>query len=208
MPDRAKTLCWLEGIPEEFWIFDPYRNCFMLSVLTKNGGSKKADMEHYNQKSPVENFSWVHFVPDFIREYFEKNIFNWTKTRSRIVICKTMAGGENPVHIDCCPETFDTIQHKLRIVIQGASDTLYFETRDGKIHAPRTQKPFIMDGSWPHGMINNSHLCKYTLCFGSPWTHSECYPGLDILLSVENKKMPECYEKYFHPRFKYDTVLA
>ena len=200
--DRARTLLWLDGIPDEFWVQDPYRKCLMLPVLTRNGGSRESDLLQFHVETPLEEFSWVHFTPDFIRKYFEENIFNWTKTKGRIVICKTAPGGENPVHIDCFPETFNTLQHKLRIVIQGASDTLYFETRDGKIPAPQTTKPFIMDGSWPHGMINNSSSFKYTLCFGSPWTHSDYYPGLNTLLSSEGKKMPECYEKYFHPRFK------
>ena len=109
---------------------------------------------------------------------------------------------QNPVHIDCSPKMFNVTQHKFRIVIQGCSDTLYFKTRKGKIWAPLTNKPFIIDGSWPHGMINNSKHPKYTLCFGSPWSYSDSYPGLNPLLFVNKNDLPGSYYKYFNPKYK------
>ena len=197
--DKDRVTKWLAKVPDNCWLFDTYRQCFMLPLMTRNGKAKRADMLQHNVQTNIIKFSWTSITPVFIRSYFEKNVFNWTKIKSRIVIIKTPAGGQNPVHIDCFPQTFNTTQHKLRIVIQGTSDSLYFKTRKGKIWAPLTEKPFIMDGSWPHGMINNSNLTKYTICFGSPWTHSDFYPGLNALISIDRQELPEHYEKYFRP---------
>lgn len=195
--DKAKTVEWLTSIPEDYWFFDTYRKCFMLPIMTRNGRSTKADMLQHNVKTNIADFSWVHFTPNFIKKYFKKNIFNWTKMKSRIVVIRTMAKKENPVHIDCFPEGFNKKQYKLRIVVQGTSDTLYFKTRSGKTWAPFTEKPFIMDGSWPHGMINSSHLDKYTICFGSPWTYSEHNPNLNTLMFANSEELPKDYRKYF-----------
>ena len=195
--DKLKTAQWLSEVSENYWLFDTYRQCFMLPLMTRNGKIKKSDMLQHNVLTDIIKFSWTNITPNFIKAYFEKNIFNWTKTKSRIVVIKTPSRKQNPVHIDCFPHTFNTIQHKLRIVVQGTSNSLYFETRKGKIWAPFTEKPFIMDGSWPHGMINNSNLCKYTICFGSPWTQSDYYPRLNALISLTRKELPENYSKYF-----------
>lgn len=197
MIDKSRVVKWLAEVPDNCWLFDTYRQCLMLPLMTRNGKLKRADMLQHNVQTDITKFSWTDITPTFIRSYFEKNIFNWTKIKSRIVIIKTPGGGENPVHIDCFPQAFNTIQHKLRIVVQGTSDSLYFKTRKGKIWAPFTEKPFIMDGSWPHGMINNNKLTKYTICFGSPWTHSNSYPRLNTLISIDKKELPEHYEKYF-----------
>lgn len=200
--NKLKTVKWLSEMPEHCWFFDAYRNCFMLPVMTKNGGIKKSDVQHRNSSIGTKQFLWTDFVPSFIKSYFEKNIFSWTKTKSRIIILKTTIGEENPIHIDCSPQAFNTVQHKLRIIVQGTSDSLYFETRNGKIWAPYTEKPFIMDGSWPHGMINSNKVCKYTICFGSPWTKATHYPGLNTLLSIDRKQLPKCYMDYFHKSYR------
>ena len=141
------------------------------------------------------------YVPDFIRQYFEQNVFIWTKIRSRIMIIKTMPQSQNPIHIDSSPNTFHTTQHKFRIVVQGTSDSLYFETKNKKVWAPFTEKPFIIDGSWPHGMINHCALPKYTICLGAPWTHSDYWPDLKPLIFTKPYKMPESYQKYFNSKY-------
>ena len=205
--DKFNTISWLSEVPEKYWFFDDYRQCFLLSLMTRNNETNISDRIQPNVSTNMMEYTWAKFTPDFIKTYFEKNIFNWTKMKSRITIIKTVAGGYNPIHIDCLPEQFNTIQHKLRIVIQGASDTLYFEARKGKIWAPLTEKPFIIDGGWPHGMINNSNLCKYTICFGHPWTHSDQYPGLNPLISIDYKELPENYEKWFKMKKPWDRYI-
>ena len=198
--NKAEIIKWIAGVPKDYWCFDTFRRCYMLPLMTRNGGLKRRDAQQYGARDKEEWFSWTHLAPDSVKEYFEKNIFNWTKEKSRIILLKTPPGGQNPVHIDCSPGKVHTIQHKLRIVVQGAVESLYFETRKGKIPAPSgVEKPFIIDGSWPHGMINNSKLHKYTLCFGSPWTGSNQYPKFGALVSVDEGKLPELDGKYFNP---------
>ena len=203
--NKAEIIKWVDGVPEDYWCFDTYRRCYMLPLMTKTGGRKKADAQQYDVHDKEGCFSWTHCAPDLIKEYFEKNIFNWTKEKSRIILLKTPPGGQNPVHIDCSPKAFHTIQHKLRIVVQGASDSLYFKTRRGRIQAPAVEKPFIIDGSWPHGMINNSKLHKYTLCFGSPWTQSNWYPKFGAFISISRSELPELNDKYFNPVYTKDS---
>ncbi len=199
--DKGQAIKWLKTVPESHWFFDSYRNCKMLSLMTKNGGITRQDTEHRQRE---KEFLWARHTPDFIRKYFEDYVFSWTKMRSRIIIIKTPPGGQNSIHIDCSPQTFSQVQHKFRIVIQGYSNSLYFETRQGKKHAPRTEKPFIMDGSWPHGMINNSPLCKYTICFGSPWSSSDSCPSLKNIMLSHKRDLPKNYKQYFHPKYQKD----
>ena len=198
--EKTKVIQWINSVPEKQWIWNAYRNCYLLPVMTKNGKIQEKDFTHSNLN--IQNFIWAKNVPDFIKKYFEEHVFSWAKTTSRIAITCTMPEQQNPVHIDCSPKMFNVTQHKFRIVIQGCSDTLYFKTRKGKIWAPLTNKPFIIDGSWPHGMINNSKHPKYTLCFGSPWSYSDSYPGLNPLLFVNKNDLPGSYYKYFNPKYK------
>ena len=119
------------------------------------------------------------------------------------MLLKTRPYKENKIHIDCSPDRFHTTQNKLRIVLQGLTDSLYFETKQGRVYAPQTEKPFLIDGAWPHGMINSSYLPKYTICLGSPWTQSNSYPALKPLMYKDTtKNLPINYEKYFDKKYK------
>ena len=198
--DKTRVVKWIERLPEEFWFWDSYRKCDMLPLMTKNGGIGRSDAE--NDTSNKKSFFWTNCAASFIREYFEENVFNWTKMKSRIIIIRTMPKKQNCIHIDCSPSAFHAIQHKFRIVIQGTSNSLYFETKNGRINAPFTEKPFIMDGGWPHGMINDSLLPKYTICLGSPWSYSDNYPGLNLLIYKNTNDLPINYKRYFHPKYK------
>ena len=198
--NKTKVIKWIETVPKTYWLQDDYRKCNSLPLMTKNGRVSKYDVE--NNSLSTNDFFWVEYVPDFIRQYFEKNVFIWTKIQSRIIIIKTMPKCQNLVHIDCSPSTFHTIQHKFRIVIQGTSDNLYFKTKNKKIWAPLTEKPFIIDGSWPHGMINHCEFPKYTICLGSPWTYSDYWPGLKPLIFKKSHELPESYQEYFNPKYE------
>ncbi len=199
-PNRQKWVQWLEGVEESKWFWDDYRTCDMLPLMTKNGGVKLSDAEH--RFEPGEDFIWTDITPDFVKSYIENHIFNWMGMRSRIIIIRTAPSKGNAIHIDCSPHAFGTLQHKFRIVLQGETETLYFHTKEKDIEAPRTDKPFIMDGSWPHGMTNTSDKTKYTLCIGSPWSGSEKYPGLNKLLEAEESDLPKEIRHFFHPKYK------
>ena len=191
--DKKQTIEWLNKLDEKYWFWNEYRTCDLLALMTQTGGFNKSAGENDSKN----DFFWTPFVPDFIKEYFENNIFTWTKIKSRIMIIRTKAYQENKVHIDCSPKKFHTIQHKFRIVVQGNTNSLYFQTKKGDIWSPSTQKPFIIDGSWPHGMVNNSPLPKYTIVLGAPWTSCDSYPGYNPLLFTNTDQLPESYENLF-----------
>ena len=192
--DKKQTIEWLDRLDEKYWLWNEYRTCHLLGLMTQTGDFSESKVINSLCKN---RFFWTAFVPNFIKEYFENDIFTWTKTKSRVMIIRTKAYQENKVHIDCSPEKFHTTQHKFRIVIQGNTNSLYFRTKKGDIWAPSTQKPFIIDGSWPHGMINNSPLPKYTIALGAPWEHCDSYPGYNPLLWTDTSQLPKSYEKWF-----------
>ena len=88
------------------------------------------------------------------------------------MVLKTPPHDRNQEHIDCNQKKMGSMQHKLRIVLQGNVDTLYYVTKTDKIYPPKNKEgiPFIIDGSWPHGMFNNTDGEKYTITIGAPWT--------------------------------------
>ena len=192
--NKKQTIEWLNNLDEKYWFWNEYRTCDLLALMTQTGDFHRSKAENNPFNS---DFFWTPFVPDFIKKYFEENIFTWTKTKSRIMIIRTKAYKENKIHIDCSPQKFHTTQHKFRIVVQGNTDSLYFRTKKKDIWAPSTQKPFIIEGSWPHGMINNSPLPKYTIALGAPWTHCDSYHGYNPLLWINTDQLPESYGSWF-----------
>ncbi len=195
-------LTLIKHVKEEEWIFDNYRNTQMLPIYTESGLTKKRDIINKGGK-----LDWTPFAPKELIQYFEQYIFPKINPLGRIMILKTKSGQKNTEHIDCSKEAFEIPQPKLRIVLQGNVDSLYFITADKKSLTPYGNgesfngRPFIIDGRWPHGMHNHYHGTKYTLCLGAPWIGD----GLShFLKSVQphqlirhHFKLPQDYEKYF-----------
>jgi len=176
-----------------FW--DEYRHTRMFPLMTRRG--------RYNGAAAASNygdgeFYWVPHAPSIIVNWFEDVVFPWTGTRARIMALVTQPGVANYEHIDCEREELNTLQHKLRIVLKGKTDTLYFLTQDGNKHAPDVEGPFIMDGGWPHGMINTTDEVKITIAMGAPWLGNEQYgEDIDVLLNRNDYVMPEDLSKYY-----------
>jgi hypothetical protein len=59
--------------------------------------------------------------------------------------------------------------------------------------------PFLMDGGWPHGMINNTDEVKVTLALGSPWLGRDHYDNFNLLLNRNDYTMPVDLKKYWKP---------
>ncbi len=194
-----QALAELALVPETAWIWDAYRETKMLPLMTQTGEASASAVGELYLKS---DFLWTSNAPKVIKDYFEQHIFNWLKPRPRIMILKTEAHCKNKEHIDCAPNVFHLRQHKLRYVIQGNSDTLYFITKQGNITIPNTNQPFLINGAWPHGMHNNGDLPKYTICVGAPWSGADHYPQLNLILPSAPYELPEHYENYFDPKYK------
>jgi hypothetical protein len=107
-----------------------------------------------------------------------------------------LPGIANNEHIDCRLEEIGSRQHKFRIVLQGRTGTLYFKTKKGNIFVPDIEESFIMDGGWPHGMINDSLELKLTLAAGAPWTGYDFYDNVETLMFKEDYSLPDDLIKY------------
>lgn len=151
-------------------IDDEYRNCKHIPIYITGGN----DANNYDDKT---DYSWTEqskAVPEIV-EYIKTNIQPWAKPLGRIMIICTRAGEENPPHIDCSPDKFDnTLQHKWRLVLDGTVDSLYYMNNEEEVQPDSIkERPFMMSGSWPHGMRNTSDQMKFTLAMGSPWDGDE-----------------------------------
>ena len=185
----------LDRIDYSEMITDNYRNCYHIPMMTKD---KKWT---YIAKNIPELINWC-----------ESYVFSWAKP-SRIMIITTPSGKTNPPHIDCSPDKFVTWQHKLRYVIRGNTDSLYYISKQGDKYVPEIDKPFIMDGKWPHVMHNTHSETKYTFALGAPWEPDDSdidYIKMleksykkykDHYLSSEKLQLPENYESLFKKEY-------
>jgi hypothetical protein len=169
-------LNYLDSLSKENFWTDEYRNCTHLPI-------------HHNYLDGTWFFT-DHF-PE-LNEWLENKIFPLTGPTRVVIIC-TPSGETNPLHIDCDPNDFEILQHKLRYVYRGNVDDLVFTTDSKEVTVPEIDKVFLMDGSWPHWMTNNSNEMKYTLAVGSPWEPDENDEGYCSLLNSSYEKYKEYY---------------
>jgi len=173
---------YLNGLKHESLYQDDYRNCYHVPIM-------------YDKVKG--NFYWMPWslkVPQ-LREWCEEVLFPITG-KSRIMIITTPKGHENPAHIDCSPELFNTtLQHKFRYVLQGNIEDLEFLGAEGSLSPKPIDKPFIMSGKWPHKMKNTSENTKFTLALGSPWDGNLDDENYVNLLEKSYKKYKNYYLK-------------
>ncbi|MDX9731496.1 MAG: hypothetical protein RBT63_06975, partial [Bdellovibrionales bacterium] len=164
-PNRVLMRSEIERVDDQHWVWDPFRATSMLPIMTYDGGTDHAAINRlpFAVVSSERNFAWTPFAPQSIRAYLERYVFSWMGMRSRVMLLRTPPGVSNSEHIDCERELMGTRQHKFRMVIQGRTDTLYFITKTGPLYLPQTERPFLIDGSWPHGMTNSTVKPKVTL---------------------------------------------
>jgi hypothetical protein len=192
MIDKTKVLNEiypLIGSKDMFW--EPYRGLYMLPLLTKGAASGVDSM--YKSNGFNADFVWSSFTPPTLKEYFQDVVFPWAGTdSSRIMLLLTPGGTQNKDHIDSRLREVGMRKHKFRIVLQGTTDTLYYITKSGIVNAPKIDTPFLMDGSWPHGLDNTSEQMKITIAFGSPWEGRESYGReVKVLLDRSDYELPE-----------------
>ena len=179
-------------IKEDYWFWDDYRKTNMLSLMTKNskpGAEGTINSQH-------GEFNWVDYTPNVIREWFEDEIFPWMGCKTRIMALITHPEFSNSEHIDCDKHQVGTQQHKFRVVLQGRTGTLYYKTKEGDIHVPDIDEPFIMDGGWPHGMTNDSKKLKLTIAAGAPWIGNDSYNNIQMLMDRKDYTIPDDLSMY------------
>lgn len=196
--DKEKAVNDILKIPDHFWYQDKYRNAKMVTIMSKGGigGVLGANLNREGE------FQWTEYCPEVVSNWFDKNIFNWISQKTRITVIKTEPGAENFQHIDSAEDEYGTLQHKFRYVLRGKTDSLYFITDQGKIFAPNIDNPFIMDGSWYHGMTNNFNQSKITLALGGPWIGESKYPSIKHHLKRSDYKPVENFRNFFDPKLK------
>ncbi len=193
--DRAEALNHLSKLPSGRWFYDSYRTTWVLPLRNQTGGRTFEETRNVYKDQP---YQWTGLEPEGIRDYFEKFVFPWSGSRCRITILRTPPGQAIREHIDCSQSRIGSMQHKFRIVLQGSTSSLYFCVKSGRLFAPETEQPFLIDGSWPHGMVNDQLGCdKITVCMGAPWTFSESYPEFETFLDRESFEPPASLKKYF-----------
>jgi hypothetical protein len=197
VPDKPSWARTFDEIGDDAWMWDEFRGTWMLALRTADG---KSDLNSIRSQK-TEAFGWTDFASEEIRDYFQKHVFSWMGPRTRIMVLKTLPGMANKEHVDCAPDNLNSRQHKFRLIVSGKTDSLYFLTAQGNIPAPRTEYPFIMDGRWPHGMVNSSDEIKYTICAGSPWTGSDAYPAFEQVLYKSDYTAAALESRFWHPKY-------
>lgn len=180
--DKERAAKEVLSIPDAYSWWDEYRGIKMIPLMSKNGKGTT----NYRDG----DFLWTPYTPKLIVDWFEDVVFDWLGSKSRIMALITEANAQNREHIDCERSELNTKQHKFRIVLQGRTDTLYFKTDRGDVFAPKVDSAFIMDGGWPHGMINRSPETKVTIALGAPWNGKEVYDDVDVLMNRNKYSMP------------------
>ena len=187
--DQADAARQILSIPDKFSFWDEYRHTKMIPLMSKGG--------IVASNSLPGDFNWNNHTPKLISNWFDNVVFPWMGMKSRVMALLTQPGAANQEHIDCDPYELNTKQHKFRIVLKGRSNTLYFITKDGNKYAPDVSSPFIMDGGWPHGMINATDNVKVTLAVGAPWTGNVSYDNIDLLMNRNDYAMPDDLTAYW-----------
>lgn len=179
--DKEKAAKEILALPESYSWWDTYRGVKMIPLMTKNGMSAKEGSSNSRQGE----FSWTEYAPKTLTDWFDDYAFAWLGSKSRVMALITLPGVSMQPHVDCNRNELNTMQHKFRIVLQGKTSTLYWLTDKGIVNAPDTDKPFIMDGGWPHSMENTTDEIKVTIALGAPWNGKTDYNG-DITL-IQNR---------------------
>lgn len=149
-------------------------------------------------------------IPEFVD--WAENVLFKELPKSQMVVITTKPENAMAPHIDCSPERFNTIQHKLRYVFRGNVSDLRWYNGDEYVNTPHTDQPYIISGKWPHDMINTYPETKYTLCLGAPWEASLDDPDYvallqrsyekygDVAVSFEGWSLPENWRTLFNQK--------
>ena len=185
------------------WYFDSYRQVYMLPVFTSKGVTNRKEIA-----SSTKNLKWTEEAEGF--KFLKKFIITYIFPiigRGRLMILKTDKFSSNKIHIDCSEEQYYKEMFKYRFVFSGKVSGLYFLDKNrNKVHITDKFREYIIDGAYPHGMLNDIDEVKYTLCMGDPWNiTTDQINRLDIskkhILSLEKPEYQNVL-KYFSRKIK------
>jgi hypothetical protein len=156
-------------LPAEFWFNDSYRQCQM-SMIYSNDGTWQSKKDIFRARSSILDWTEVSAATPLLKKFLMSSIFPLLGKMGRVTIIKTGPGRAMNAHYDCAESDIKEYRPKIRFVVSGENDSLYFCKEDGKkVHVSSEFDSYVIDGTRAHGMINRSNKIKYTICIGSPW---------------------------------------
>lgn len=191
--DKQQAAKEILALPDSLSWWDSYRGTKMIPLSTRGGLGNHDGTSNFREGE----FMWTPYAPKVISEWFDNVVFPWIGMKARVMALITQPGVANLEHIDCNRNELNTLQHKLRIVLQGKTSTLYWITKEGNIQAPDVDGAFLMDGGWVHGMENTTDDIKVTLALGAPWIGNDNYENITVLQKRSEYTMPEILEQYW-----------
>jgi hypothetical protein len=149
----------LENIPNEHWYYCTFRNSWLTCLYGNADVDNKSEMSWLPSSEGATT----------LKRLTEEVIFPMTDKKPRLIIIRTWPGTHMNLHTDCSPDEIDLFQPKLRLVVKGQQNTLYFVNENGeKVHIPDEWHSYVMTGTALHGMDNEVEE-KFTVCWGDPW---------------------------------------
>lgn len=203
-PPREKIIQELREIEEEHWRWDQGLGSHVLPIVSYEGKNICGYVEtQAGLYSSPDNIDWSKtYQTPALSDYIENHFFNWMSTRGKVHILRTPVNSHMYIHYDCREGSEMQPRPKLRFTLQGDTSDIFFldsNSEDDKRFCPSVETPFIIDGAWPHAIINSGQKIRYTVTIGSPWKATDLdYGPLLQEPNVEKEllKMP-AYSKLF-----------
>lgn len=183
--------------------YNEFRGCRMIAIWNGGGRLGGRDPKHNTAKGDFSYTPAGDACPTMQR-VLEEKIFPWMSPPGRVTILRTAPDTGLNIHLDSTKEEIGTLQHKYRLVLNGAIDKLFFiDSKLNKVYMPGNYDSYILDGSHAHSIDPDSQE-KITLCVGAPWKgqSSEAYETLkakaDYIAVVSR---PETLDEWLDPAF-------
>ena len=183
--------------------YNEFRGCRMIAIWNGGGRLGGRDPKHNTAKGDFSYTPAGNACPTMQR-VLEEKIFTWMSPPGRVTILRTAPDTGLNIHLDSTKEEIGTLQHKYRLVLNGAIDKLFFiDSKLNKVYMPGNYDSYILDGSHAHSIDPDSQE-KITLCVGAPWKgqSSEAYETLkakaDYIAVVSR---PETLDEWLDPAF-------
>lgn len=180
--------------------FDPYRMSEIIHLCDRDGNFTDV-VKKYQDNTDMEDWFYE------LRKYF-------APTRAAITV--TFDGDTVPYHIDCSPNKFATLQHKVRYVVRSKKALTFGLSKNKEIQTPFpwVDKPFVFSGKWPHTLKNDTGEHVFIFTMGAPWEASlndQKYVELlersyikykEFYMSTRDLLLPEKYFEYYEDKYK------
>lgn len=165
---KVKCLQELKSLDISEWYRCEFRHCDLLLIY---GGDRVLEKT---------NISWTPSAErcPALRVLIEEIVSPYFHVKPRIIVLRTKQKEQLNWHVDCNHEELDEFRPKLRCLLSGQRDDLFYLAKNGvdKIYAPIFSDVYYMSGAYVHSLKNESMDERYVLCFGSPWTEKDLKP--------------------------------